>query len=72
MKTTLTVSIESEKLEVIKHFCDVSGVPISKLYADHTDALYNTIKLAGLDKKKKYCKLDLVKMFVKGARQPIG
>lgn len=71
MKVPLTVSIDQADSEMIKHFCEVSGFPVSRLFEDHVKAICGTIKAAGLDKKKKYSKLDMVKMFVKGTMQPI-
>ena len=71
MKVPLSISIEQEELDVIRHFCEVSGYPISRLYDEHTKAIYRTIKASGLDKKTKYSKLELLKVFVKGTMQPI-
>lgn len=67
MKVPLTISIEQEELNVIRHFCEVAGYPISRLYDEHTKAIYRTIKASGLDKKTRYSKLELLKMVVKGS-----
>lgn len=72
MKTQLTITIEEEELKVIRHFSEVSGVSVSKLFQDHSKALCNTIKMAGLDQKKKYTKIDMMRMLIKGMGQPIS
>lgn len=72
MKAPISISVEQDQMEMLKHFCEVSGIPMSKLFEDHVSALCNTIRVTGLDKKKKYSRMDLVKMFVRGTFQPIA
>jgi len=69
MKVSLSISVEDGDLELLRSFSAKSGVPVSRLYEDYTSGICRTIRAAGLDKKAKYSKLDMMRMVIKGSME---
>lgn len=66
---SLSISVEQEDLELLRSFSAKTGFPVSKLFEDYVTAICRTIRTTGLDKKKNFSKLDLLKLAAKGAMQ---
>lgn len=71
MKTAMTLSIEQEDYDLIKGFCEQTGLTASKLYETYTKAMVNTIKATGWTRNKKLSKIDVIKLLGKGMMQEI-
>lgn len=71
MKKPFAISIEEEDLDVLRLFCEKTGMSISSLYENHTKGLVKAAKLSGLLDKKKVGKLDLIKFFGKAAMMDV-
>jgi hypothetical protein len=68
MKVSLSLSLEHEDVELLRHFCEKTGMPISKLYQDYTRAMAQTLRAVGVDKKEKLSKMDLLRVFAVGMK----
>jgi hypothetical protein len=68
MKVPLTISVEHEDVELLRQFCEKTGLPISKLYQDYTRAMAQTLRAVGVDRKERLSKMDLLRIFATGAR----
>lgn len=68
MKKPLTISIDDEDEKVLRHLCELMGIPMSKLFEDTIKGYVMTAKAARLMEKKRMSKLDVVKFFGHGAQ----
>jgi hypothetical protein len=68
MKVSLTISLEHEDVELLRHFCEKTGLPISRLYHDYTRALAQTLRAVGVENKERLSKLDLLRVFAVGMK----
>lgn len=68
-KTSLTVTLDHEDVEIVKAFCASTGLTVSGLFQSYISAMTRTIKASGWDKKKHHSKLDLIRFLGKGLQQ---
>lgn len=71
MRVPVSITMEKEEFDILRHFCQKSGVPLTTIYREYTRSLVRTIKAAKLDQKQTYTKLDIVKFFAKGVMQDV-
>jgi hypothetical protein len=69
MKTAMTLSIEKEDYDLLKGFCEQTGLTTTKLYETYTRSLVNTIKATGWTRSKRLSKIDVVRLLGKGLMQ---
>lgn len=68
-KTAITITLDSEDVEMIQSFCKSTGLTVSGLFQSYVGAMTKTIKASGWDKKKSHSKLDLIRFLGKGLMQ---
>ena len=68
-KTPVTITLDTEDVEILKAFCQSTGLTVSGLFQTYVGAMTKTIKASGWDKKKYHSKLDLIRFLGKGLQQ---
>lgn len=71
MKVKYSLSIEEEDLNKLRHFSELTGYPIARLFEDHIRTLVQTYEGAGLGKKKRMSKLDAFRLLASGIRAEV-
>lgn len=71
IKTTMTIIIPVDELEVLRHFSKISGIPLSRFFQDYSAGMVGMIKKLGYDRRSSLSKLDAAKFFIKTAKANI-
>lgn len=68
-KTSITITLDTEDVEIIQTFCKATGLTVSGLFQTYVGAMTRTIRATGWDKRKSHSKLDLIRFLGKGLMQ---